>query len=662
MMTEMWKDLVSRVFMLVVLLLSSFFTAAIASSSQDLFNFETQQLIHADLSTRLSEAAIPEAKNHDLLSLFSPENNQPKSRRQTAPQPACKTYPSDPSWPTESLWRLFNILLDNNALIKTVPEASLCYPEWAGPSFSAAQCQTLTASWNNSTLRIENPTSIRSILFQGMSCMPPAYNAAFLGYTVPNCTVGGFPEYTVNVSTVAQIQLAVNIARELNLRLVIKNTGHDFGAKSTGKGGLNVWTHNLKDYRFYPNYKSATGDYRGPAFKLAAGVQVFEANAWAKEYNVTLVGGEGKSVGFIGGYIQGGGHSPLTSIYGLAADHVLSIQLVTADGQFVTADAKTKSDLFWALRGGGAGTFGIVTSMVVKAFPQIKTTTLTYNVSTGGNFTKEKFWAMQRAYVDEFERLADLGYYSYYRIRQHPNVSGELYHDMTSMVAPNTSAAEFKAAMAPLFHKWAEIGVPYDPVIRESDNYSDAWLAAFPHEVWSWAMRQASRFFPRENLVDPEKRRQAFDAVKGVVEEGANMVLFNMRNGRPGANTELIDNAVNPAWRKVLMFAIMFVTWNVTDSPEYVTQLSRNLTYEWNPRWKALTPGGGTYMSESDYIEPNWQESFHGDKYPRLLEIKKKWDPLGVFYATNAVGSEEWVLGETIMGHLPSQNSRLCRK
>lgn len=142
-------------------------------------------------------------------------------------------------------------------------------------------------------------------------------------------------------------------------------------------------------------------------------------------------------------------------------------------------------------------------------------------------------------------------------------------------------------------------------------------------------------------------------------DEGANIILFNMRNP-PGS--ELTDNAVNPAWRKMLMFAIMFVTWNVTDSTQHVTRLLRNLTYEWNPRWKTLTPTSGTYMPESDYIEPNWQESFHGSKYPRLLEIKKRWDPESVSYATNTVGSEEWMLGDTIMGHLPSQNSKLCRK
>jgi hypothetical protein len=138
--------------------------------------------------------------------------------------------------------------------------------------------------------RIENPTSIRSIIFQGMTCMPPNYTAAFLGRSI-SCTIGGFPEYSINVTNVAQIQMAVNIALELNLRLVIKNTGHDFGAKSTGGGALNVWTHYLKDASYYAEYK--TDDYTGPAFKLGAGIQVLDANRLAKERGVTLIGGEG---------------------------------------------------------------------------------------------------------------------------------------------------------------------------------------------------------------------------------------------------------------------------------------------------------------------------------------------------------------------------------
>jgi len=107
-----------------------------------------------------------------------------------------------------------------------------------------------------------------------------------------HCTIGSYPTLSVNVSTVAQIQLAINLARNLNIRLVIKNTGHDFGAKSTGAGALSLWTHNLKDTRFYKEYEE--GSYKGPAFKMGAGVQIFEAYKAARKENVTIVGGEGR--------------------------------------------------------------------------------------------------------------------------------------------------------------------------------------------------------------------------------------------------------------------------------------------------------------------------------------------------------------------------------
>ncbi len=84
------------------------------------------------------------------------------------------------------------------------------------------------ANANNST---DDPTSINAILFQGTTCVPGVVNPF-----ATHCALGSYPTLSVNVSTVAQVQLAINLARNLNIRLVIKNTGHDFGAKSTGAG------------------------------------------------------------------------------------------------------------------------------------------------------------------------------------------------------------------------------------------------------------------------------------------------------------------------------------------------------------------------------------------------------------------------------------------
>lgn len=146
-----------------------------------------------------------------------------------------------------------------------------------------------------------------------------------------NCTIGGYPYYVVKATNVAQIQLAVNLARNLNLRLVIKNTGHDFAGKSSGAGALSIWTHHLNSIKYLPAYKSSA--YTGKAMKVGSGVQATEIYAAAKANGVTIVGGEGETVGVAGGYIQGGGHSPLAGIYGLAADSALEFDVVTADGR-----------------------------------------------------------------------------------------------------------------------------------------------------------------------------------------------------------------------------------------------------------------------------------------------------------------------------------------
>jgi FAD/FMN-containing dehydrogenase len=158
-----------------------------------------------------------------------------------------------------------------------------------------------------------------SPLYEGRSCMPIGYN-----YTSV-CLQGAYPTYVVNVSTVAQIQLAANFARNSNIRLVIKNTGHDFNGKASGKGALSIWTHWLKDKAYYPSFQAANG-YTGPAMKFGAGIQVFEAYEFANEEGVTVIGGEAVTVGLAGGYTAGGGHSPLSSLYGMAADQVLALE------------------------------------------------------------------------------------------------------------------------------------------------------------------------------------------------------------------------------------------------------------------------------------------------------------------------------------------------
>jgi hypothetical protein len=121
-------------------------------------------------------------------------------------------------------------------------------------------------------------------IYQGRTCMPPSL---FPSNTTANhtCTLGGYPVYAVNATTLAHIQLAVNFARNQDIRLVVKNTGHDYLGKSTGAGSVSVWMHNNKEIEFLSEYKG------GPALRLASGVTVLEVYEAAERYNVSALGG-----------------------------------------------------------------------------------------------------------------------------------------------------------------------------------------------------------------------------------------------------------------------------------------------------------------------------------------------------------------------------------
>ena len=115
-------------------------------------------------------------------------------------------------------------------------------------------------------------------------------------------------------------------------------------------------------------YKRQDKYYSGPAVTVGAGVLGYEVLEAAHAEGLTVVSGECATVGLAGGFTQGGGHSALSTTFGLGADQTLSFEVVTAQGDIVTASATENSDLYWALSGGGGGTYGVVISMTVRAY------------------------------------------------------------------------------------------------------------------------------------------------------------------------------------------------------------------------------------------------------------------------------------------------------
>lgn len=562
----------------------------------------------------------------------------------------CKVYPGDPEWPSDEAWAGLNKLTDNRLIAKPVPLASVCYP---GVDYDAAKCSGYTVpAWQKSYIHMEDPIEMMSPVAQGLTCAPPSL------YDSRGCTRGGFPMYVVNATEPKHVQLAVNFARNTGVRLIVRNTGHDFLGKSGGKDALSIWTHWMKDIDYIEEYVDEEMGYSGPAFKAGSGVQAFELYKAAHEKGRVVVGGEGETVGVMGGYIQGGGHSPLTGLYGTGADNVLSMEVVTAAGEFVVANSTSNTDLFWALRGGGGSTFGVATSVTVKAHPDLPVTASRFGFSSAqtGN---ETFWAAIRAYVDLWTANADAGTYTYWTLIP---TNGTFAFAFSPFFAPNKTVAEATSLLQPWFTKLTSLGIKFAPNITHFDNYYSAWRSSFPLEaVQKPNVATASRLFPRTNFATPEKRQEWFDHIRASSENNRVQVHFNMQAKNPSASPRhpATENAVNSHWRPLVSFSMQSVRWPLNSTAADIQRIRRAFQDGDMQRWRDISPGAGSYLAEADRMEPEFGEAFWGTKYARLLELKKKLDPLDVFYAATGVGSERWSV-RSVDG-LPNENGKLCR-
>jgi FAD/FMN-containing dehydrogenase len=153
----------------------------------------------------------------------------------------------------------------------------------------------------------------------------------FDGPVNSTCSQGDVPVYGVGVLNSSDMSACVKFARDNNIRLVIKNTGHDYLGRSTGRGALSIWTHNMKNITFSDNFVPSGGNTSvGSTVTIWAGVQLTELYSAVALQNKSVVAGMAHSVGAAGGYIQGGGHSPMANLYGQSTDNAIEYQVVVA--------------------------------------------------------------------------------------------------------------------------------------------------------------------------------------------------------------------------------------------------------------------------------------------------------------------------------------------
>ncbi|CAI6058136.1 unnamed protein product [Clonostachys chloroleuca] len=556
----------------------------------------------------------------------------------------CHCRPYEPCWPSDSRWQALNNSIHGN-LVAVRPVGYECHD----PAFDKTACEEVTAMGRNSTWRAAHPGALQ---WQNWEALPAANQTCYLESHRPlPCGQGRISLYSAMVESPEHIQNVVRFARRHNVRLVIKNSGHDFSGRSSTPQSLQISTNKMKTITFFDNFMArnthgAPVSY-GSAVKIGAGVLLKDLYAAVGAKGLAVVGGLSHTVGIAGGYIQGGGHSFLGTWKGMASDNALEFELITASGDLLTVNEYQHSDLFWALRGGGGGTFGVVASVTVRTFSDVpvERASLLFQISTENGTS---FWNAIREIHSHLPSLNDAGGAGYYNIVPNsPQTNGTSVSsfDMVLHFLNRTDQEVVRHLFTPLVLSLRKyVG---DGVFLAVDSYSQTreLFEEYLHngsDTTGGFIILGSRMISRDFLAREQGPSRLSMALSKLRQEPGDLIRGHVVAGGRVAHN-ITYTALNPAWRKTVTHISIGHGWNANATLADQKAIQANITNRELPILKSLEPGKmGAYLNEADANEVDFQTSFWGENYDRLYEVKQKWDADGLFITRLGVGSEDW--------------------
>jgi len=477
--------------------------------------------------------------------------------------------------------------------------------------------------------------------------------------------------YAVAAETPEDVAAAVNFARVKGIRLVVKGTGHDYLGRSCAPDSLLVWTHPMREVTAHDDFLPEGAPEGTPtqhALTIEAGARWLEAYTAATHAGRYVQGGGCTSVGACGGFTFGSGYGSFSKRYGTGSGGILEVEVVTADGSIVRANHYQNTDLFYALRGGGGGTFGIATKVTLMTHPIPET----LGIVTGSIQAKSD--AAYRQLIESFLRLyPDTLDNPHWGESVHFGSDNQFGFRLTFLDLPeNEGMAALEPFLKPLRDRPDDFEVkPEVQFLPFRDLWNpDYWDQANPDfitrdprpdapkgQFW-WAGNQGelsmfwssykSRWIPTQLLLeDPAAAADAF--FEATRHAG---FVFQLNKGLSGEHPEAEardrETAVHPQVFGAAALVILAAGQQYRypgivgkePDPAKAQKDSEALGRAMDAIAK-VTPGAGTYSTESDFFLENWQEAQWGPNYPRLLEIKKQVDPGNLFRVHHGVGSEE---------------------
>ncbi|KAJ7920463.1 hypothetical protein B0H13DRAFT_1605427 [Mycena leptocephala] len=512
-------------------------------------------------------------------------------------------------------------------LFRGVPFAYPCFSGTRNnPDCVAVETQYLNETFRSNKFGAYINTQWETCQCTGAQCLLDSSNPADLKMVVDleRCELGSVPGYFVDVRNPNDVVAAFKFSEYTRIPLVIKNTGHDYKGRSSAPNSLALWMHNLKDMSYHPEFVPEGCASSQPAVTFGAGVQWAEAFEFADAHNITVVGGSDRSVGAVGGWLQGGGHGVLSNTMGLGVDRVLQFKVVTPDGEVRVANACQNQDLFFALRGGGGGTFGVVLEATSLASPPVTLQTVIISWSNPNRTLTAEMWNIM---VDNGLIWAADGW------------GGFSLAETAILVNQALDPAQAATSLAPLIdfgHRLQEAGVPGAQTVVTTFPSFLGFFNAFTLEHPGTAgvpIAPVSRLISKTNFQTHGSRISLVAALQATNDAAPGMLILLVP---PVSYKSQGGTSVTDAWRSSVyhVTATSSWAWNATTSEKRAAYRSASNAIE---NLRRITPDAA-YLNEADVYEPNHEVTFWGSHYQELLRIKRKYDPRQLLDCWQCVG------------------------
>ena len=569
---------------------------------------------------------------------------------QAQPFQRSRARPGTPAWPDEGSWARLAREVDG-ALVKVQSALAECKTAPAGEA-----CSRFLAAAAN-----------------------PYYLGDEVGLTQTLGWVDAWTSrpsvYAVAAHSARDVIAAVNFARSNNVRLVVKGGGHSYQGTSNAPDSLLVWTHSMNEVVLHDAFVASGCEGRASPVRA---VTVGAGAIWSQVYDAVTTRGGGyvqgggcMTVG-VAGLVQSGGFGSFSKAFGLASASLLEAEVITADGQARTVNTCTDPDLFWALKGGGGGSFGVVTRLTLRvhALPEtFGAVNMTIRAASG----------------PAFRRLIGLAvdFYRHSLMNPHWGEQIRLQRDNVlkiSMVFQGLDRSEAQAIWQPFFDAVEaapqDFTIAFSPLKIVTTSARDFWSPTLVKRLFGFISKDDRPGAPPGNVFWPgdqaqagqvlhgyqsawlpasllgAERRQAFcDALFAATRHWG--VSLHVNKGLAGAPADVVAAARDTAMNPAVLDAFALAICGASEKPAYPgvpghspdVELARGRAQAIERAMRALremAPNAGSYLAESNYFEPDWQRSFWGSNHPRLAAVKARFDPDGLFFVHHGVGSEAW--------------------